>query len=767
MIKHYLKIAVRNLLKYKSQSAISILGLAVGFTCFALSAMWIRYELTYDDFHEGADRMYYVRVASTMDNSGISSITPYPLAGYLKETFPEVEDACNTQAWNTKYKYKQTEKESYQITADSAMMNMFRLEIVSGSRNFMNQGSNEIAISDRLAGELFGTESPLGKELEIYGQKQTVCAIVKGWSTHSNMPFEIVESNRVSPEWYMSSWQTFLKLRKGTDIKAFEKKLSEHTIKAKEDIKVGKIELTPLTAMRYDRPSREETVKFDHILLFAAAGGLVILCSLFNFLTLFVTRMRMRGKEIALRRVCGSSNRSLLALFSAEYLLTLLLALFTGMILLELMLPAFKELSDIKTSNSGVYLETVGYSGIVACLSFFFSLAPIYYFRRQSLQSAIKGSADGRNRNIFQRVSMVLQLVISIGFIFCSSIMMKQIHHLNHVDVGMERKNRASFSSYPDIDGFRHELSQIPHVTEIFADSLDALFPRFSRSFQNVDEWDDKPASASPVSLEMMNSSQAYMDFYKLRLIEGNMPDPGSTNQMLVNEAAVKALGINHPIGKTIRKGSFTITGVVSDFYIAPPTIPVKPMALKPKDGNYRSNIILFKFREGTWDACKQQIEKAARKLNPNLISVDLFNMDEEYQKYLKSENALLKMLDFVTLVCIIISLFGIFSLVTLDCEQQRKSIAVRKVSGATTAIIIRIFFRKYILLLGIAAALAFPLGYLIMQSWIEGYVLQTTIGYWIYPAILAIIACIITLCTGWRVWRAANQNPAEVIRSE
>ena len=131
--------------------------------------------------------------------------------------------------------------------------------------------------------------------------------------------------------------------------------------------------------------------------------------------------------------------------------------------------------------------------------------------------------------------------------------------------------------------------------------------------------------------------------------------------------------------------------------------------------------------------------------------------MEEEYGKFLKSENALLMMLDFVTLVCVLISLFGVFSLVTLDCEKRRKEIAIRKVNGAVTPHIMQSFLLKYMLLLLVASAIAFPTGYLIMKPWVESYVLQTNIDFWIYPAIWLVLAALITLCTGWRIWRAGT----------
>lgn len=765
MFKHYITIAIRNLLKYRSQSIISILGLAVGFTCFALSLLWIHYELTYDTFHKDADRINLIRTESNTDFSGLTFHTDYPLRNYLKKIFPEVEDACNIQIRNIKYKFNQAEQEACIMSVDSAIMHIFPIQILGGSKNFMIRDSKEIAITDRLAKQLFGSGNALGNELDIYNEKRKIGAIIKAWTLHSNLPFDILDYNEANDSWGYRSWQTFIKVRERVDLEAFGKKLSEHTVKEDQDLKG--IALTPITAMRYDRPSREVIVRFDHIQLFALAAGLVVLCSLFNYLTLFISRVRMRGKEVVLRKICGSSNRNLLILFSIEYLFTLFFALFIGVILIELILPVFKELSEIKTNTFGIYMETLCYSLLVACLSFLFSLLPIYYFRRQTLNNTLKGSSDGKSRNIFQKTSMVLQLIISLGFIFCSTVFIKQIHFLNHTDLGMERQNRGSISIYRDIDGFKNELKNNPFITEVFPDNLQSLYPRQSIYFCTISEWDEKPASKSSIRMEMINCNPAYMQFYNLQLLKGKMPDENSKDQFLINEAALRELGINDPVGKTIDQTKL-ITGVYKDFYFAPPTIPAKPMLISFTDklDLNAAKDILFKYQANNWTACKQEIEKLIKKMKPD-ASFTIWNLEEEYQKFLMSENALLKMLDFVTLVCIIISLFGVYSQMTLDCERQRKGIAVRKVNGATTTDIVRIFYRKYLLLLSIAAAVALPVSYLIMKSWIESYVIQTSIEVWIYPAILVSVALIIAICTGWRIWKAATANPAEVIKSE
>lgn len=766
LLRHYIKLAIRNLIKYKSQSVISILGLAIGFTCFALATLWIRYEQTYDTFHDGADRIYLIREESNTNNSGLSEVTSYPLARYLKATFPEVEAAGSVQAGETFVKYKGVNHESFKMDIDSAAMRIFNIQVLNGNQNFLIGSSNEVAITNQLAQRLFGNDNPIGKEIELYGKKKTICATIQPWSKHSNMPYEIVGSSYSETHhdnWQVGSWQTFIKLKEGVDKTAFLQKLHNHIYKKENEIIVKNCVATPITAMRYDRPNPEPTIKYEHIRLFALAGGLVILCSLFNYLTLFITRIHMRGREIALRKVNGSSNRELLALFSAEYLVTLALAIFFGLILLELVIPTFKELSEIKSDKTSIYLEALAYSGLVAAISFILSIYPIYYSRKRSLNTALKGSSDGKGKNSFQKSSMVLQLIISLGFIFCSTVLMKQIHHLNHTALGFEREGRGNIQVYPNIDGLKEELAKIPHITTVFSDNLSGLLPRSSHYYYTAKEWEGKTDSTAQVTIERIDCTEEYFQFYGLQLKEGTFPT--NDKSLLVNETAVLQMNMNDPIGKTLMDK--TITGVVKDFYIAPPTIPAKPMIFINDSDPFKSLDILFQYHTGEWEACKQRIEQLIKQMNPNVIHYNIISMEEEYQKFLKSENALLLMLDFVTVVCVLISLFGVFSLVTLDCERRRKEIAIRKVNGAETGHIVKAFLLKYMLFLLIASAVAFPVGYLIMKPWIEGYVLQTSIDFWIYPAIWLSLALLIITCTGWRIWNAANQNPAEVVKSE
>ena len=319
MFIHYIKIALRNLWKYKNQTLISIMGLAVGFTCFALATLWIVYELTYDSFHKNAQQMYVVYIPHTSNPTGYSRLTPYSLAAYLKETFPEVANATplNSSARGIRMTVEGTEVTALSLTADSSFLRMFDVKIIEGNMDFLIHDS-KLAITQGKAKQLFGNEHPIGKTVVSGGGSKEICAIVSGMSKQSNYPFDFIQA---FPANYMASnaqWRinvsgTMIELFPGTNIETFEKKLYDHET-GQERGYINKMKIKPLTKLHYTDPDIERNVQFRHILIFAVSGFLVILCSLFNYLTLFMSRFRIRQKELALRMVCGASERSLLTM---------------------------------------------------------------------------------------------------------------------------------------------------------------------------------------------------------------------------------------------------------------------------------------------------------------------------------------------------------------------------------------------------------------------------------------------------------------------
>ena len=778
MFTHYLKIAFRNMWKYKNQTLISVIGLAVGFTCFALATLWIRYEMTFDSFHKNAKQMYVVYEPSLYNQTGYSRMmTHYRLAAYLKGTFPEIVNASSlipSFTWSA-VSVEGVQYPALSIRVDSSFFRMFDVNILVGSMDFLVPDSRKLAITWEKAQQLFGNEHPIGKTVNIWGDEHTICAIVSGMSKQSNYPFDIIQPLYLTtdPTTVSHGENTIIELFHGTNVEAFEKKLYKHV--AGNNIGTGNMKIKPLTKLHYIDSDVERNVKFQHILIFALSGLLVILCSLFNYLTLFISRFMMRQKEMALRVVCGASGGSLMLMLTVEFMLTLLFAVVLGCCLTQIVHQPFLTLSDIQMNLSVIYRESFMYIGsiiIVSLLSFWLIL---FIFQRRTLNVSIRRS----NKKLFRKVSVVAQLLISIGFAFCTIVILKQMYFLHHTDeLGFSFKNSGSLMIYGEnSDVFANQLKQIPEITDVVhARGQSALLPQSDRRSLDINSWDDKPADVENISLEQMFVSPEYTAFYDFRLVAGEiLTDADPESMVLLNESAVKAFGWHEPVGKHFEK-NYTVKGVIKNVYNFAPTVAAKPVIyFKPypywetfvrylSDGTkLNGRIILFKYHEGTWKSCMEKIEQ----MKNEYVIEKIYNSEKEYDKYLKSETALIRLMTFVSAICILVSVFGFVSLVSLTCEERRKEIAIRKINGATAGDILAIFAKEYFLLLFIGAAIAFPAGFLIMKRWLEQYVKQTSIPAWIYLTIILVLALIIVLCVGWRVYRSSIENPAEVVKSE
>lgn len=581
MITHYLKVAFRNLVKYKTQTLISIIGLSVGFTCFALSVLWIRYEMTYDNFHEGADRIYLAGDKFDLQGDGFSYYSSSLLADYIMKNCPEVEKACHIIQKNIiPIEYEKNVYQTQQLRVDSNFVSIFNIIVLEGS-NRMRLENNQIAITDKIAKQIFGTESPIGKQFifpNTNNTKMTIVAVVKSWEGHSLYPFDIL-------------------------------------------------------------------------------------------------------------------------------------------------LPKHK---------SNLHLSGWFYKGSVS-----------------------------------------FQLFVSIGLVFCTMVMMKQLDYLlNSKELGLNRHNIGVIASGYGFEGvpFKEILEQMPDVIECLYGFYTPI-PKMSFYSYEVREWEGQADKEQRIKLEKETINQDYANFFQVEVLEGNMLDEKDGKEaVLINEAAAKAFGWDHPIGKKIHLNEKCIVkGVIKNIYYNAPIHPVTPAIFFLPDNKQKSENrghLIFKFKEGTWKNVSQKLREEAYKVNPN-AELRLINMEEKYDEYMKSENSLSMLLSIVSFICIAIAVFGIFSLVTLSCEQRRKEIAIRKVNGASIGTILNLFFKEYLLLLIIASCIAFPLGYVIMKHWLESYVKQTPISLWIYGGIFIVMLLIIFLSIIWRVWKAARQNPAEVIKSE
>lgn len=773
MIYHYLKIAFRNLIKYKTQSIVSIVGLAIGFTCFALSALWIRYEMTYDTFHEGAERIYLAGGESMMGD-GFSYYSSGLLANYLEKNCPEVEKACRVSDSSIQpVKYEGTVYQIQQLEVDSGFISMFNITVQDGNNHLILR-SNQVAITDETARRIFGKESPVGKQLVLPNSgdtEVTIVAVVKSWQGHSSFPFDILlpyyEQN---PSWYSLQSYTLFRVYPNSDIQALECRMDKFEVQMDGFLYKRPTPIALLSTLRSTHPRENVNVKLNHVRLFACIGALVIICGLCNYLTMLVTRIRMRKRELAIRKVNGAFNSNLLSLLLSELVLLLVISSGIGGMLIELILPVFKRLSQINERTSFFYSEVFVYILLLLLLTTGIAIIFIHYANKRALLDSIKNKSNTHLSGWFYKGSILFQLFISIGFIFCTSIMLKQLDFLrNSNELGLEKHNIGVVAYASEVDNvfFKKILNQMPDVTECLSGFYMPI-PKCRFTTFKMTEWEGQAANNQQVSLEWEAISQNYVDFFQIEVIEGSMLDEkDGENMVVINEAAAKVLGWDQPIGKKIihQMENFTVKGVIKDIYYNVPTYPVGPAVFYKEESTDKGDL-MFKVKEGTWKSVSQKLREEVRKENPDM-ELHLINMEETYDGYMKSENTLSQLLIVVSMICIAIAVFGIFSLVTLLCEQRRKEIAIRKVNGASIWKILKLFFKEYLLLLFIASFIAFPLGYAIMKHWLEGYVKQTSINAWIYTGIFVAMLLIIFLSIIWRVWKAARQNPAEVIKSE
>ena len=770
MILHYLKSAVRSLTKYKVQTVASVVGLTLGFVCFALSAVWVRYEQTFDSFHRGADRMYLLG-SNSWRETGLSH--RFLLAEELKETFPEVEDAA--AYWYLEIPVMLSEDATEEVNlgcirADSLFVHMFDVRLMRGSWSFLNV-PEEVALTEEGALRLFGTTDVLGRTVYCQNKTYRISAVLTGWGQHTNFPFSIMfgmdqdEKNNTSYcDYYIS-----LRLRARVDTAALVTQMNNSSLKYKVsqrwDGKKCVLSLEPLTHCRYTVFQDKLSVSIFYIRLFSALGLLLIVLALVNFFSMSVSRMYLRRRELALRIACGSSRVGLTGLFLSELLLILSGAVLLGMILVEAMEKSFCMLSGIEGS---IRLSVVVCFLLLVAVIFLMTWGiTAFYCNRIASRQLQPAAAVRPGRFSFQKICLGVQFGICALVLFCLSFLLLQLRHLTHTDIGFERDGRATVYCYGSEslnERIIHELRRQPYVQEV--KKLYSLLPQRAHAGMAVSSWDGKSDNADPITLNAIPEGQEFINFYGLRLIAGNtLITQGDTMSVVINETAARMMNMANPVGKKV--GPWLVVGVVRDFHVSAPTVPVEPTVFLGFNGPLQmGRETLVRFNESETERMKHFVDSLVQSEEPGVF-LKITTVREAYEEYLRSERTLQRLLTVVAVACVLITLIGVFAHVSLVCEQRRKEIAIRKVNGATASGIFRSFLKEYFALLLVACIIVFPLGSVAMQQWVERYVERMVWPWWLYAAILVVLALFVVLCIGRSVWRAARENPAEVIKSE
>jgi hypothetical protein len=743
--------------------------------------------MTYDHFRQDADRIYMVCTNDEYTEGKISTRVPYSLAAYLAQHFPDIAVAAPFHLISERISVNDKYQDAVFSSADSAWMNLMDIRIIKGNRNFMLPKDNaEIAITEEAAKKWLRTEDPIGKEVKMLRRTKKICAIVRAENRHTNFPFDFIGNPELGKTWWYITWNILIKVKPDTDIEELESKINANlpaelkqvTLTRKTGIE--RIILTPLSKLHYAkdfRDDKEAGITFQYIIYFSIAGILIITCALINYLTLFINRMRVRQREMTLRMIHGANIRSLVSLLTVEFLLLLACAVTTGFLLIEICFPSFIELTGIDTAKSSLYGEAFLFIGLISLIILTAIIGLLYILYHRSLHLSLRYNTGRSTGTQLRRGSIVLQLFVCLSFIGCTVLINQQLDYLRHRDLGLKIKNRGSFSVMGDMDytPLIRKIKELPMITEVMQPDYYPIVSQLTAIGQ-FDNWEglDIPID-TPVPVKLFLGKEDFFRFYDITLLAGEWLDDLSTYEdIIINESLARRMGWSpqEAIGKHIIQSyiTYTIVGVVKDCHYGAPTLPIPHTGFLVGEQMglmQRSAGILFKYKEGTWNECRKALEHLYQtECSPENI-LRLNSEEEVYNNYLRSEEMLTRLLSFASLVCILTAMFGIYSLVTLTCEQRRKEIAIRKVNGATVWSILLLFFREYLIMLCIAALFAFPITYVIIKQWILNYVRQVSISP--LPFILILIGLALTVIAGisWRVWKAANENPAEVIKNE
>lgn len=811
MIQHYFKIAIRNLLKYKTQTAISIIGLAIGLAFFMFGLHWLRYETSYDSFYPKANRTYMVYQSIEGANEGIA---PPVLADFIYENCPEVEyvtRSFNDSGLNYAFDDKVIKSPEF-VYVDSSFVQLFPQKILYGRTI---QHDNEIIISETFArkhwdnpvnaiGTTLKQQASQGMYLSNPLQLSIVGVIADApnnslfqYSGYIQQTFERRNTND-EKEWQFANATIHVALRENIGHEDFTKHLSS-LLSHKEYLKETKFKVISLSEKHFEFAS-EESFSYSSIRMFAAASLLLLCCVAFNFLNLFLNRYYQRSREMKLRKSVGANTIALIKQLMIEMLLYCIIAFLLCGCLLEFFIPFFEQTFDILIQRYEMWTEYLLVVSAALVLMGFILLLPVLQFISASTTRSLLDKPRTHRHHLFRRISLAIQLIICLFFFASTLILYQQLNFMRHTDLGFGTNNLIELFINPREQNGRDMLEEIKRLPMIqnWTSTSDYIISKNVRSLDNTIEWEGKTDEDKKIQIAKLEVGKNGDKIFNFRLIEGrNFSDNDWTsnesqvkdaigysilNKVLINEKMAKTMRMSHPIGRVIRipfgmykEGGlklyyydYEIIGLVKDFHSQGMKYAVYPTVIT-QSFRFLQPLNYFQTVAGTETNAIVAINELAQKFQweYNQENSEPRTVTSKLQELSKSENATYRLFSLLALICILISLFGIYSISSSTIEQRRKEIAVRKVMGASVGEIIRLFFREYILLVCISAVIAFPVVYYVMSQWLEQYVYRISIEITIFLFILGIIILLVCLTVLQQVLKAANENPSEVIKAE
>ncbi|MBR4778279.1 MAG: FtsX-like permease family protein [Bacteroidaceae bacterium] len=791
LLAHYLTVAVRSLGRYRTQSIISIVGLAVGFVCLSLSVLWVNYTNSYNTGYPFLDGERVYVLGSQEKNGDYSTTLPGSLLRDMKE-WPEVEARCTVSPQSLIPIGEKGEKAVY-ISLNPLMKDFFHFDVVAGEKDFWRHIGEkdfmhcDFVLMEPFAWKMFGTEDPIGKTMVVGGNEHTILAIVKPFNKHCNFDCDFMAlppADLYDFEKNEYRGRGMVKLHPGKEVKAsFEKKIDEYV-----DSNPLHVRMIPLRKVAQWMPAN---LSYAHMRAFLLISILLTVCALINFLTLYLNRLRGRKREMALRLVHGSNHRGLVAMFTVELLVTMGSAILLGMVGVLVLKEPFADFAEIHMGGGYImgHALLIMLGVLVVCL--LMGLGAVEIVRRRTLSSSLNPAAA--RRHVFSSISTGVQLAVSLCFVFCAVVMLRQLWSMKNADLGVAIKDRGVLTVTYDFvadtndamvlvddNGISEKLEALPEIKDICRGWNFYCIHYMLAGRYNVCLTPQVEPFQTNVFAGIYDPGNP---IYGFSVLEGELPryETWNPSDIVISESIRNRLGLKEALGATLyyglNKGNKkeysmgTVVAVVRDVQLKvkssdkPESFLMLPYKTKGQGVFSPENNILFSYHHGS----KKDVETKIRDMMsafPTLIW-DLTFAEDVYNEQIMSEQNLSHLLTIVTAVAILIAVFGVYSIITLACRQRRKEIALRKIHGAKLKDILGMFVREYGIILVISSFVAFAVGYLIMHGWLEQYLKRITIGPQFYVLIFLATALLIALSVGTRVWRTARENPADVIKSE
>lgn len=785
MIRNYLKIFWRNLIKNQVYSFIKIFSLAVGLTAAIFTFLWVVDELSFDKFHANAPNIYRVMTNNTYPDGKIETYraTTALLKDAIKNEIPEVEKvALLSMETNALIRNEKNLFSEQGIYADSSLFSIFSFPLLKGNKKNPIPDNNAIVISDALATKLFGNNDPVGKSVSIDDMRPfTVTGVFADVPSNSTLQFDFVlpigvfvKDNPWTQNWRSGGAQTIVALKTGASLENANAKIGALIKKNCTDCSTNAF-LFPYTQQRLHSEfenGQSVSGRIEQVKLFSIIAAIVLIMACINFMNLATAQSASRSREIGVRKIIGARQSGLIVHFISESLLLAFISLTFALFAVHFLLPVFNSITEksvqLDFTNplfvAGTFVITI----ICGLLAGFY---PAFLLSSFKPIVVLKGDVSPSLSGGFRKILVIVQFATSIILITGSITIYKQINFISNKNLGFEKENVIEVKRN-DILGknyapFKNDLLQIPSVKSIGFGGSNV----FTVPITTTDPvWKNKPVNSS-VTFKIFRCDEGFIPTMSIEMLAGrnfsNINNRDSANY-IINRKAMEIMGLtpDNVIGADLEmwNGKGKIVGLTNDFNNDNLHHGIEPLVFLYSK-NIGANYFIKIDGSAPVTETLAAIEKSFKKYSPNYLFEYSF-LDEVFAREYRTEITMGKLSLIATAFAALICCLGLFGLVAYSTVKRTKEIGVRKVLGASVSSIMALLSKDFIMLVFVAFIIAGPIAYFIMHNWLQGFAYHTNISWWIF-AVSGAAALVITILTiSFQAIKAALANPVKSLRN-